>query len=168
MPPLTLTLTPFTFTPDELAEVVDVYETNPVYFRAAGDYDPDHIVPAEVEADLREEVAEAGSDVLIARDDSGKAVGVLCLLDRHPKDGYPWIGLLLVHGHHHREGLGRHLVDLVEQRFRTAGHDGLRLAVLENNPSALAFWTALGWHEIDRRADIGHGRPSIVMHKALK
>ncbi|MEY9931650.1 ribosomal protein S18 acetylase RimI-like enzyme [Catenulispora sp. GP43] len=164
---LALTLTGFTFTPGELAEIVAVYRTNPVYFRAAGDYDPDHILASEVEADLRDEVGTAGSEVLIARDESGEAVGVLCLLDRHPTDGHPWIGLLLVHGARHRQGLGRRLAALVEERYRAAGREGLRLAVLENNPSALAFWSALGWQEIDRRADIAHARPSIVMHKAL-
>lgn len=79
----------------------------------------------------------------------------------------PWIGLLLVHGRFHRQGLGRRLVGLVEERYRAAGREGLRLAVLENNPSALAFWTALGWHEIDRRKDLEHDRPCIVMHKTL-
>lgn len=59
------------------------------------------------------------------------------------------------------------LADLVEERFRNEGQDGIRLAVLENNPSALAFWSSLGWQEIDRRADIQHHRPCIVMHKQL-
>ena len=48
------------------------------------------------------------------------------------------------------------------------GHrNGIRLAVLENTPSSLAFWSSLGWQEIDRRADNQHGRPCIVMHKQL-
>lgn len=163
----TPTLTPLTFTPQEIAEIVDIYATNPVYFRAAGDYDPDHITAEAVEADLRDEVDAAGSEVLIARDEDGAAVGMTCLLDRHPTDGHPWIGLLLVHGGLHRQGLGRQLADLIEERFRGEGREGLRLAVLENNPSALAFWRTLGWQEIDRRKDREHGRPSIVMHKAL-
>ena len=148
---------------------IDIYATNPVYFRAAGDYDPDHITAEAVEADLRDDVDAAGSDVLVARDEDGAAVGMMCLLDRHPTDGHPWIGLLLVHGrlHGQGQGLGRRLADLIEERFRGEDREGLRLAVLENNPSALAFWSTLGWQEIDRRKDREHGRPSIVMHKAL-
>ncbi|WP_411977052.1 GNAT family N-acetyltransferase [Streptomyces solicathayae] len=61
----------------------------------------------------------------------------------------------------------RRLAAAVEDRFRAAGRTGLRLAVLENNPRALAFWTALGYAETDRRPDRTLGRPCVVMRKAL-
>ncbi|MFD7472233.1 GNAT family N-acetyltransferase [Streptomyces sp. NPDC059837] len=67
----------------------------------------------------------------------------------------------------HRKGLGRQLTGLVEERFRHEGRDGIRLAVLENNPASLVFWSSLGWQEIDRRTDNQHGRPCVVMHKRL-
>jgi ribosomal protein S18 acetylase RimI-like enzyme len=73
----------------------------------------------------------------------------------------------MVDGGLHGKGVGRRLAELVEERFRGEGRTGLRLAVLENNPAALAFWTALGWQEIDRRADTRHGRACVVMHKQL-
>ncbi|MEV6332263.1 GNAT family N-acetyltransferase [Streptomyces sp. NPDC051909] len=163
----TLSLAPLGFSPQEIAEVVDLYATNPEYCRAAGEYDPEHIPADRVEADLREEADTEGCEVLIARDEDGRLVGLLCLLDRHPADDQPWIGLLLVHGDIHRQGIGRLLAGLVEERFRGEGRDGIRLAVLENTPTSLAFWSALGWQEIDRRADNQHGRPCIVMHKQL-
>ncbi|MFE6820500.1 GNAT family N-acetyltransferase [Streptomyces sp. NPDC057675] len=94
-----------------------------------------------------------GAKVMVARDLQGQSVGLLCLLDRHPADGFPWIGLLMVHGRQHRHGIGRQLADIVKERFRERGHDGIRLAVLENTPTSLAFWSSLGWQEIDRRAD---------------
>ncbi|MFB7223466.1 GNAT family N-acetyltransferase [Streptomyces sp. NPDC056227] len=163
----TLSLSPLGFSPEELAEVVDLYASNPEYCRAAGEYDPENVQADQVEADLREEAGTDGCEVLLALDAQGQLVGLLCLLDRHPADGHPWIGLLLVHGSLHHKGFGRLLADLVEERFRSEGRDGIRLAVLENNPSALAFWSSLGWQEIDRRADIQHHRPCIVMHKQL-
>ncbi|MGW1180833.1 GNAT family N-acetyltransferase [Streptomyces drozdowiczii] len=162
-----LTLHPLAFTSDEINDVVALYSGNPDYWRAAGDYDPDDIQAAKVEADLREEAATEGSEVLLARDGSGRLAGIVCLLDRHPKDGFPWIGLLMVDGGSRRTGVGRRLAALVEDRFRAEARSGLRLAVLENNPGALAFWGALGWQEIDRRKDTAHGRPCIVMHKQL-
>lgn len=161
------TLTPMGFTPDEIAEVVGIYASNPEYCRGSGEYDPERIAPEQVEADLREEADTDGGHVLLARDAGSRAVGLVCLLDRHPKDGYPWIGLLIVHGGRRRRGVGRLLVAAVEERFRRQGRDGLRIAVLENNPSASAFWSSLGWREIDRRRDIQLGRPCIVMHKPL-
>ncbi|MCG7524523.1 GNAT family N-acetyltransferase [Streptomyces sp. OfavH-34-F] len=156
-----------TFEPGEIAEVVDLYASNPAYWRAAGEHDPEHIDAAKVEADLRAEAAAEGGEVLLGRDEEGRLVGIVCLLARHPVDGLPWIGLLMVSGNSRRTGLGRKLVALLEQRYRAEGRHGLRLAVLENNPDALAFWRSLGWHEIDRRTDTAHSRPCIVMHKPL-
>ncbi|MER5651548.1 GNAT family N-acetyltransferase [Streptomyces sp. NPDC102256] len=164
---VTPTLSPMTFTADEIADVVGIYVSNPVYCHAAGEYDPEHIEPDRVEADLREEARSEGGHVLLARDGRGRTVGLVCLLDRHPKDGYPWIGLLMVRGDQRRQGVGRLLVRAVEERFLGQGRDGLRLAVLENNPSASAFWSSLGWQEIDRRADVRFERPCVVMHKRL-
>ncbi|MGW0211499.1 GNAT family N-acetyltransferase [Streptomyces sp. NPDC003233] len=162
-----LSLSPLRFAPQEIAEVVDLYTSNPEYLRAAGEYDPENIQADRVEADLREESGTEGCEVLLARDARRQFVGLLCLLDRHPTDGQPWIGLLMVHGNFHRKGIGRLLANLVEERFRSEDRDGIRLAVLESNPAALVFWSSLGWKEIDRRADRQHGRPCIVMHKQL-
>ncbi|MGW1466275.1 GNAT family N-acetyltransferase [Streptomyces sp. NPDC002308] len=167
MPSPTLSLSPLRFSPQEIAELVDLYTSNPEYCRAAGEYDPDDVRADRVEADLREESCMEGGEVLLARDERGRLVGLICLLDRHPKDGLPWIGLLMVHGDFRRKGIGRSLAALVEERFTGEGRSGIRLAVLENNPDALTFWSSLGWQEIDRRADREHGRPCYVMHKQL-
>ncbi|MGZ2356097.1 GNAT family N-acetyltransferase [Streptomyces sp. 372A] len=165
--PAPLVLRPLAFTAEEIREVVALYASNPAYWRAAGEYDPDDIQAANVEADLRAEAGAEGCEVLLARDGEGRLAGIVCLLDRHPKDGLPWIGLLMVDGHCRRAGLGRRLAGLVEERFRAEGRSGVRLAVLENNPDAQAFWGSLGWREIDRRQDLAHDRPCMVMHKGL-
>ncbi|MFE6975679.1 GNAT family N-acetyltransferase [Streptomyces sp. NPDC057682] len=166
-PAPTLSLRPLGFTPAEIEGIVALYASNPGYCRASGEYDPDGVDAERVEADLREEAAAEGSEVLVVRDAEGRLAGLICLLDRHPGDGLPWIGLLLVGGALHRTGVGRRLVGLVEERFRDEGRSGIRLAVLENNPAALAFWTSLGWEEFDRRRDRAMDRPCVVMHKRL-
>ena len=53
------------------------------------------------------------------------------------------------------------------ERFRAAGRTGVRLAVLENNPRALAFWTALGYEVVDHRTDHAADRPCAVLRKPL-
>ncbi|MET9664057.1 GNAT family N-acetyltransferase [Streptomyces sp. NPDC006475] len=163
----TLFLSPMRFSPREITEVVDLYASNPQYWRAAGEYDAGNIPADRVEADLRAEAAAEGAEILLARDPQGRLNGMLSLLDRHPVDGLPWIGLLMIHGDLHGRGVGGTLAGMAEQRFSHEGREGLRLAVLESNEPALRFWESRGWRECDRRPDTAHGRPCIVLHKAL-
>lgn len=165
MPPLSLS--PLRLIPDDIAAVVGIYASNPEYGRASGEYEPGRIQAQQVEAELRQDTGAGGFDVLLARDTEGQVVGLVSVLRQHPGDGYPWIGLLIVHGDQRRKGHGRLLANLVEERLRAEGRSGVRLAVLENNPTALAFWGSLGWQELDRRPDPQYGRPCIIMHKQL-
>jgi ribosomal protein S18 acetylase RimI-like enzyme len=55
----------------------------------------------------------------------------------------------------------------VEDRLRAADRAAVRLAVLDDNQKALAFWTALGYEVIDRREDRQLGRPCAVLRKEL-
>lgn len=108
------------------------------------------------------------AEVLLARS-AGRLVGVVITLARHPDptDPDPWIGLLLMDAGEQRKGYGREVVALVEEGFRRAGRDAARLAVLDNNPKGLAFWTTLGYGVIGRRKDLQLGRPCAVLRKEL-
>ncbi|MFD0505739.1 GNAT family N-acetyltransferase [Streptomyces chiangmaiensis] len=119
--------------------------------------------------ELADELANPDVEVLLARS-AGRLAGIAITLAHHPDpaDPDPWIGLLMVDAGLQRQGHGRRLVSLVEARFRSAGRAAVRLAVLENNPRALAFWTALGYETIDHRPDRGRGRPCAVLRKALR
>ncbi|MER5729138.1 GNAT family N-acetyltransferase [Streptomyces sp. NPDC002138] len=154
-----------------LTEVAALYATNHAFFELSGDFpDPARITVEQVAAALADELAHDGARVLLARS-AGRLVGLVATLDHHPDPGSgdpdPWIGLLLIDATAHRSGYGRTLATLVEDRFRTAGRDGLRLAVLDNNPRALAFWTAQGYTELRRAPDLEHGRPCTVLRKPL-
>ncbi|MER6627725.1 GNAT family N-acetyltransferase [Streptomyces sp. NPDC000987] len=163
----TLSLSPLRFSAQEITAVVELYASNPEYCRAAGEYDPEDVRPDQVESDLRDEVGIDGCEVLLAWDEQNTVIGLISLLDQHPKDGHPWIGMLIVHGAVQRRGLGRELATAIEDRFRAAGQEDLRLCVFESMPSSLAFWTALGWQEIRRGATNEHGKPVIVLQKTL-
>ncbi|MEV6106087.1 GNAT family N-acetyltransferase [Streptomyces sp. NPDC051940] len=150
------------------AELAGLYASNVAFFTLSGDFpDPLRITAEQVAASVRDDLAHDGAEYLLARDGDGALVGIAATAAVHPDpaDPYPWIGLLLVHGERHREGLGGRLAGLVEDRFRAAGRPGVRLAVLENNPKGLAFWTARGYEVVDRRLDRGAGRPCVVMEK---
>ena len=152
-----------------LAELTALYRSDPVFQRISGEFpNPDDIRPEHVAAGLAEELGHPAAEVLLARDD-GRIVGVAITLAEHPDpdDPDPWIGLLMIHGKEQRSGYGSELARLVEERLAAAGHVAVRLAVLERNTRALAFWSAQGYEVIDHREDRRLHRPCVVMRKPL-
>jgi GNAT superfamily N-acetyltransferase len=152
-----------------LTEVAELYASNREFFALSGDFpDPDAITPEQVATAVADELATPGARCLLARA-AGALVAVAFTLDRHPDpaDPDPWLGLLLVDARSHRTGHGRELARAVEERYRDAGRTGLRLAVLDNNPKGLAFWTALGYTETGRGRDRGLGRACRILRKRL-
>ncbi|MFF8944503.1 GNAT family N-acetyltransferase [Streptomyces sp. NPDC014864] len=153
-----------------LTELTALYASNRAFHALSGDFpDPDHIRPEQVATELADELANPDVEVLLARSE-GRLVGVAITLARHPDpaDPDPWIGLLMVDASAQRQGHGRRLAGLVEERLRAAGRTAVRLAVLENNPGALAFWTALGYTVVDHRRDRRLNRPCAVLRKELR
>ncbi|CAM5705912.1 GNAT family N-acetyltransferase OS=Streptomyces alboniger OX=132473 GN=CP975_15960 PE=4 SV=1 [Streptomyces alboniger] len=168
-------LTPLSLSPDHdipgplLTELTALYAANREFQALSGDFpEPNDIRPEQVATALAEELAHPDVEVLLARG-SGRLVGIAITLARHPDpaDPDPWIGLLMVASDVHRQGYGRRLATLVENRFRDAGRTAVRLAVLDTNPKALAFWTSLGYEPIAHRADRQKARPCTVLRKPL-
>ncbi|WRZ50305.1 bifunctional GNAT family N-acetyltransferase/NUDIX hydrolase [Streptomyces sp. NBC_01314] len=171
-----------------LAELTALHASNRDFYALSGDFpDANDIRPEQVAAALSVELANPDVEILLARDDGdggstsiatggehrqelGQLVGVAITLARHPDpaDPDPWIGLLLVDAAAQRQGHGRELAALVEERFRQAGRTAVRLAALDNNPGALAFWTSLGYEVVERRRDRQLGRPCTVLRRTLR
>jgi len=169
-------LTPLPLTPDHdipaplLAELTALYASNREFHALSGDFpDPDDISPEQVAAALADDLAHPDAEVLLARS-AERLVGIAITLAHHPDpaDPDPWTGLLMVDAGAQRQGYGRQLASLVEGRFRAAGRTAVRLAVLDNNPKGLAFWTALGYETIAHRRDRSLGRPCAVLRKELR
>nr|WP_260859850.1 bifunctional GNAT family N-acetyltransferase/NUDIX hydrolase [Streptomyces cupreus] len=153
-----------------MTELTALYAANREFHALSGDFpDPDDIRPEQVAAALAEELANPDVEVLLARSE-GRLVGIAIALAHHPDpdDPDPWIGLLMVDASAHGRGLGRRIARGVEDRFRGAGRTAVRLAVLDNNPSGLAFWTALGYEVVDHREDRRLARPCSVLRKPLR
>lgn len=170
-----------------LAELTALHASNRDFYALSGDFpDANDIRPEQVAAALSVELANPDVEILLARDGGGaslgdrgdsdsasnsrRLVGVAITLSRHPDpaDPDPWIGLLLVDAAAQRRGYGRQLAALVEERFRRAGRTAVRLAALDNNPGALAFWTSLGYEVVERRRDRQLGRPCTVLRRTLR
>lgn len=153
-----------------LTELTALYASNHAFHALSGDFpDPEDIRPEQVATALADELADPDVEVLLARS-AGRLVGIAITLGTHPDpdDEDPWIGLLMIDATQQQQGHGRQLASLVEDRLREAGRTAVRLAVLDNNPDGLAFWTALGYDVIDHRPDRQLGRPCAVLRKQLR
>ncbi|MEU9898833.1 GNAT family N-acetyltransferase [Streptomyces phaeochromogenes] len=166
---------PLALTPDHdlpgplLTELTALYASNHEFYALSGDFpDPQDIRPEQVAAALADELANPDVDVLLARS-AGRLVAVAITLAHHPDpaDPDPWIGLLLVAAEEQGKGYGRQLATHIEDGFREAVRDAVRLAALDNNPAALTFWTAIGYEIIGHRKDRQLGRPCAVLRKIL-
>lgn len=72
-------------------------------------------------------------------------VGLLDVIDGYPSPGTAFIGLLAIRESAQGSGLGRALVQKVEQFARNnLNARTIRLAVVENNP-VFGFWTKMGF-----------------------
>ncbi|MET9559057.1 MULTISPECIES: GNAT family N-acetyltransferase [Streptomyces] len=168
-------LEPLTLSPDHalpgplLTELTALYASNHAFYALSGDFpDPHDIRPEQVAKALADELANPDVEVLQARS-AGQLVAIAITLAHHPDPGDPdpWIGLLLVDAAHQGKGHGRQLATYIEDRFREAGRDAVRLAALDNNPGAFAFWTTIGYETIGHRKDRQLGRPCAVLRKIL-
>ena len=73
-------------------------------------------------------------------------VGYVDVLDEHPVDACPWLGVVEVHVKEHRRGFGRQCVEAVAARAREGlGARVLRAAADVDDVRAQAFLTALGF-----------------------
>ncbi|MEU5294878.1 MULTISPECIES: GNAT family N-acetyltransferase [Streptomyces] len=167
---------PLALTPDHdlpgplLTELTALYASNHEFYALSGDFpDPHDIRPEQVAAALADDLMNPDVDVLLARS-AGQLTAVAITLAHHPDptDPDPWIGLLLVAAEEQGKGYGRQLATHIEDRFRETGRDAVRLAALDNNPAALAFWTTIGYETIGHRKDRQLGRPCAVLRKILR
>jgi GNAT superfamily N-acetyltransferase len=150
------------------AALAPIFARNLAYFRSAGEVadDADSVPDSVVRGYLDKELARPRGRCLVVRDATSAPVGTVSTLVPHPREPYPWIGLLLIHGSHHGEGLGTAAAEAAEQMLADEGWTEVRIGVLDNNPSALAFRTRLGYVRYDRKTDT-EGRRCTLFGKRL-
>jgi ribosomal protein S18 acetylase RimI-like enzyme len=95
--------------------------------------------------------------------DGDTPVACIDLLHGYPDESTVFIGLLVVAPR--RRGVGRAAVAHVEGLARAWGATRVRLAVVQTNTPALAFWDALGYRATGERKP--HRMGSVVSATAL-
>jgi GNAT superfamily N-acetyltransferase len=74
-----------------------------------------------------------------------KHIGIIDFLKNNPKDNYPWIGLLMIHGDYHSLGYGKKVYVSFEEKLKLQKFNNVRIGVLQKNSSAREFWISLGF-----------------------
>lgn len=113
--------------------------------------------PGPVQHDYSPEIA--ASQVWLA---GHPPVAVIVLV---PADDHLLINNIAVHPSAQGHGIGRRLMEFAEGQAADAGLSCLSLYTHETMVENIAFYTRLGYHETDRRADEGFRR--VFMAKQL-
>jgi RimJ/RimL family protein N-acetyltransferase len=139
---------------EDIAELLDVYLSNPAYLEltegsggVAGAYDR-----GMLERDLALSALTPGRHTAALRlRDGGACVGVLDWMDENPNDGAPWLGLVMIHAAHQHHGLGAEAIAGLAAHGRKAGWTRLREGVLEGNHAGMALARRAGMREVERK-----------------
>jgi GNAT superfamily N-acetyltransferase len=97
-------------------------------------------------------------------------IGCVDLLRGYPTPEVAYIGLLLIDERVRRRGAGRACYGLVEKRALDWGIKRVRLAVVQANATALAFWRRCGFVETGETAAIETAKGSldcVLFEKAI-
>ncbi|WP_045523892.1 GNAT family N-acetyltransferase [Neobacillus niacini] len=100
--------------------------------------------------------------VFIKLDDT--YIGVMDYLMENPKDQYPWLGLLMIHGDYQGFGFGAQAYALYESEMRNRGLERVRIGVIKENVMANQFWESLGFLYI-KTAKSDYGKEIFVYEK---
>ncbi|XQY91755.1 GNAT family N-acetyltransferase [Metabacillus sp. HB246100] len=95
-----------------------------------------------------------------------KSIGVIDSLDLNPKDGYPWLGLLMLKKDEQGKGYAKKAYKQYEDRVKQSGQKAIRLAVLTQNDHAKAFWQSLGYEYYETKPH-QHNREVDCFEKTL-
>jgi RimJ/RimL family protein N-acetyltransferase len=141
-------------TEEDVPELLEVYLSNPAYLEltegsggAPGAYDR-----GMLERDLAMSDLTPGRHTVALRlRDGGECVGVLDWMDENPKDGSPWIGLIMIHARRQRQGLAAEAIAGLAEHGRRAGWTRLREGVIEGNEAGMALAVAAGMREVERK-----------------
>lgn len=82
-------------------------------------------------------------------------IGLIDFLAHNPRDGFPWLGLLMIHSDYQGYGFGSNAFTLFEEQIRTRDNIlALRLGVLIHNHQAkTSFWQSLGFQYVENKTN---------------
>lgn len=99
------------------------------------------------EQDLLKE-HEEGNDLNKERfliEEKGEYIGIIDFIMKNPRDGKPWLGLLIIHKLWIRQALAEKALAMYEAMMIKRGITEVRLGCFAANQPGLSFWTKQGF-----------------------
>ncbi len=147
----------------DVADLLAVALSNPKFTLAheGSDGEPGRFDREMLERDLAVAWMDPARHPLVIRSKSysTRVIGWAEVLEEHPRDLVPWIGLLEVHKREQRKGYGAEATAALVEWARTCGAPALRLGVDEGNAIGMAFWQSLGFQLVDQRERMAPAGP---------
>ncbi|MNN15761.1 Acetyltransferase (GNAT) family protein [compost metagenome] len=112
-----------------------------------------------------DEAYEVGAERFVIKEDNS-FIGISEILMLNPKDGYPWIGLLMIKKDLHHKGYGTDVVREILAMLKAREVSAVRLGVLIDNEQGHRFWTKQGFHAIAKKISNEH-KEVIVYEKEI-
>ncbi|WP_042161200.1 GNAT family N-acetyltransferase [Paenibacillus gorillae] len=95
-----------------------------------------------------------------------ECVGLVTYLPQNPHDNCTWIGLLIIHNEHERNGIGTIAIELLEEKLKEHNIDKVRLCVQFGNIKGASFWNKHGFNKISSGFD-NHKNQIDIYEKVL-
>jgi RimJ/RimL family protein N-acetyltransferase len=132
----------------DIAELVEVYNSNPFYMEAAEGKPA--ITLKEVERDFVENNSYPGSfNIAIREKGKSKIIGIAQFILNNPRDNNPWLGLLMLHKEKQGQGYAKEFLLILLDWYKQNGYASLHLGVLEKNSIVVPFYQRCGFQQYE-------------------
>lgn len=147
-----------TITEDTIKLALDIVNSNSFYNRLENGN------PLRSLSEVYDEFLNPDTDSYFIKIEN-KYVGIIDYLNNNPKDNYPWIGLLMIHGNDHSLRYGRKAFHSFEKILKQQKVSKVRIGVLETNSHALHFWKSLNF--IAYGTSVWRGHTIVCLEKQI-
>lgn len=137
----------------DLEAMASIFSGNAAAVRSQGvDCAPEHLASVLLHHEALPPNGDPSREhtFLIADKDSKETIGLLSVYWGYPTATTLYIGSLFFKRKWQRRGLGREIVESLEQHARDDGYGEARVAVGLKNRPALRFWVRLGYNRVTK------------------
>ncbi|CAM3799220.1 GNAT family N-acetyltransferase [Mesobacillus thioparans] len=78
----------------------------------------------------------------------GKSIGIIDFIMKNPRDGKPWLGLMIIHRAWTRKALAEKALSAYEEMMKERGITEVRLGCFAANQPGLSFWKKHGFKQV--------------------